>query len=200
MDRRDKMKTIYLFRHGETDLNKNKIMQGSDVNSSLNESGKKQAKELASKLHDKNIEHIYSSPLNRALETADFVANKLNVNISKIENLREISFGDFSGIKIDELNKNIGIKNFYEDFSKTEKYDDFVFPNGESKFEVRARFTSCVEDILQNTKYAIIAIASHGIALKQFYYKYNSKYPEKMPNCCVIRCIYEGNIRNVEII
>ena len=59
MDRRDKMKTIYLFRHGETDLNKNKIMQGSDVNSSLNESGKKQAKELASKLHDKNIEHIW---------------------------------------------------------------------------------------------------------------------------------------------
>ena len=44
MDRRNKMKTIYLFRHGETDLNKNKIMQGSDVNSSLNESGRKKCR------------------------------------------------------------------------------------------------------------------------------------------------------------
>ena len=56
---RDKIKTIYLFRHGETDLNKNKIVQGSDIDSPLNKNGVAQAKELAEKLANSGIEYIY---------------------------------------------------------------------------------------------------------------------------------------------
>lgn len=196
---RDKVKTIYLFRHGETDLNKKKIIQGSEVDSQLNENGKKQAEELAEKLTDSGIEYIYSSPLRRAFDTAKFVANKLNVSVEKISNLREISFGTIAGTSIIDINKKFG-DNFYESFSKTNKYDNFTFPGGESKLEVRNRFVKCVKDIVNDTEYSVIAIASHGIILKQFYYAINSIYPDRTPNCCVMKCTYDDKIKNLEII
>lgn len=199
MGRRDKIKTIYLFRHGETDLNKNKIVQGSDIDSSLNDNGRKQAQELAEKLSGSGIECIYSSHLVRAFDTAKFVADRINVEIKVNVDLREISFGTFSGESMLDVNKKLD-NNFFENFSKTNQYDDFVFPNGESKEKVRSRFVKCVENILNNTEYSIIGIASHGIALKQFYYNYKSEYPDSMPNCCVMKCVYDGSIKDIKII
>lgn len=196
---RDKVKTIYLFRHGETDLNKNRIIQGSDIDSSLNENGISQAKELAEKLADSGIEHIYSSPLTRAFSTAEFVAKKLNISIEKMTDLREISFGKFSSMSIVDIDKELG-ENFYKNFSKTTNYDDFIFKGGESKAMVRSRFVNCIKNILIDTKYSTIGVASHGIALKQFCYAVTSEYPKSIPNCCIIRCIYDGEIRNLEMI
>lgn len=196
---RDKIKIVYLFRHGETDLNKNRIIQGSDIDSSLNENGVAQAKELAEKLVNSGIEYIYSSPLTRAFSTAEFVAKKLDISIEKLSDLREISFGKFSSMSIVDIDKELG-ENFYKNFSKTTAYDNFVFKDGESKVTVRNRFMNCVENILADTKYSTIGIASHGIALKQFYYAITSKYPDNTPNCCVMRCIYDGEIKNLEIV
>lgn len=183
-------KTLYLFRHGETDWNKDKIVQGV-ANIPLNENGIQQAKELAESLLTSGIQHVYTSDLDRAYKTGQIIAERLSIEAEKVDNLREISFGDFAGKPIKTLFEEID-ENFYKNFSKTPEYDDFVFPNGNSKKVVRIRFVNCVKEILKNTKYNIIAIVAHGIVLKQFFYHYNNEYPDTMPNCSAMKCFYEN--------
>ena len=66
------MTTILLIRHGETDWNAEKIFRGrADIE--LNESGIKQAELLAQYLADEKIVAVYSSPLKRALKTAEII-------------------------------------------------------------------------------------------------------------------------------
>lgn len=191
-------KILYLFRHGETNWNKDKIVQGV-ANIPLNENGIQQAKELAESLLTSGIEHIYTSDLDRAYRTGQIIAERLSIEIEKVNNLREISFGNFAGKMIKTVNEEMD-ENFYQNFSKTPEYDDFVFPNGNSKKVVRIRFVNCVEEILKNTKYNIIAIVAHGMVLKQFFYHYNHEYPKTMPNCSAMKCFYEnGKIFDLKV-
>lgn len=82
-------KDFYVFRHGETDLNKQKGWQGSGVDYDLNEAGVMQARSLVEKLRDKNLQIIFSSPLKRAKHTADTVAEAIHVPVVVKKDLRE---------------------------------------------------------------------------------------------------------------
>ncbi|RMF95747.1 MAG: histidine phosphatase family protein, partial [Candidatus Schekmanbacteria bacterium] len=74
------MKRIILIRHGESLLNEKKCVQG-QLDSHLTERGKKQALTLLSQLKDINTNFIISSPLKRAKETAEIIADNLNVKV-----------------------------------------------------------------------------------------------------------------------
>ena len=91
-------KIIYLFRHGETDWNKNKDIKYSEKvhNVFLNQNGREQAKKLTEILKDKNIEHIYTSKLKRANETAKILADVINIDLEIIDGLEEFSIYDNS--------------------------------------------------------------------------------------------------------
>lgn len=98
---------ILLVRHGETDFNKNKLIQGhSDIE--LNETGRTQATDAGAKITEFNIDAAYSSPLLRAQETARLMlANSKNVQNEKLEvatdkRLIEKFFGVFEGSTFDE--------------------------------------------------------------------------------------------------
>ena len=83
---------IYLTRHGQTVLNKKKLMQGrSDV--PLNEKGKAQARVLGRNLKDIHFDAIYASPLDRAIETAAIAADTDRSSIITDERLLETDFG-----------------------------------------------------------------------------------------------------------
>ena len=71
-------KDFYIFRHGETELNRRRRWQGSGTDYDLTEDGVSQAEELSAKLAGKGIEVIYSSPLLRARHTAEIAARKLS--------------------------------------------------------------------------------------------------------------------------
>ena len=87
---------LYITRHGETSWNyENKILGRTDI--PLNERGRAQARELAEKLKDVEIDVIIASPLSRALETATYIANAKNMPIRTDERLVEIDFGVFEG-------------------------------------------------------------------------------------------------------
>ena len=87
---------IYLVRHGQTDWNKNNLMQGqTDVE--LNETGESQAIQTAQKLKDFQFSLIYSSPLKRTIRTANIIKGNSNLDIILDERLKERSFGDFEG-------------------------------------------------------------------------------------------------------
>lgn len=66
--------TLYLVRHGETDYNRRRIMQGRRIDAPLNETGRAQAEALAERFADAPLDAIYSSTLKRADATADAIA------------------------------------------------------------------------------------------------------------------------------
>ena len=81
--------TIYLVRHGQTEWNIKGKTQGHG-NSNLTEKGKTQAMELAEAMVKYPIDYIYSSDLGRAIETAEIIGDKFNLDIIKTPALREM--------------------------------------------------------------------------------------------------------------
>jgi len=84
-------------RHGETDWNRQRRVQGSS-GASMNEAGHEQAKSLAHSLWEVPLIAVYSSTLPRALETASYVAGPHRVNVVTDARLNEIHHGDWEGL------------------------------------------------------------------------------------------------------
>lgn len=85
-------KPFYFIRHGQTDWNQRHIYMGQrDI--PLNAIGIKQAQEAADNLAHEAITHIFTSPLQRAQQTANIVNSTLNVNISVIDDFQECAWG-----------------------------------------------------------------------------------------------------------
>ena len=88
---------IYMIRHGETEWNKKRKLQG-QVDIPLNEFGKLLAKETAPALADVPFAVCYTSPLKRAAETARLVLGDREVPIVPDKRIQEMSFGEFEGL------------------------------------------------------------------------------------------------------
>ncbi len=85
---------IYIARHGQTDLNKNKLMQG-QIDEPLNDTGREQARIAAESVSYVKFDAVYSSPLSRAIETACILSGTAKENIIIDERLTEVSFGKY---------------------------------------------------------------------------------------------------------
>ena len=96
--------TILLVRHGETDWNAEGRIQG-QTNSPLNERGRAQARALADELSgdDDSISAVYASDLDRARETAEILAGRLDLPVVVDPALRERNFGSWENRTVDEL-------------------------------------------------------------------------------------------------
>ncbi len=95
-------KTIILVRHGESNYNKNGIIQGNTNDSYLTEKGFEQAAFIGNWLNELTINKFFSSPLIRAKQTAEIIANKCSINKSSIKfdtRLEEVDFGSWKGKK-----------------------------------------------------------------------------------------------------
>ncbi|KGR77150.1 histidine phosphatase family protein [Ureibacillus manganicus] len=90
------MLKICLIRHGETDWNANGIIQGT-LNTELNNRGKQQAESCATYLSKKNWDMIITSPLNRAKDTANIIANKISFNVEIMDEFMEKHYGEAVG-------------------------------------------------------------------------------------------------------
>ena len=96
------MAIILLIRHGENDW-VGKKLAGRLPGVHLNQNGLNQAKGLAATLQNLPIKAIYSSPLERAMETAQPLADVKKMEISICENLSEINFGGWQGKSIKQM-------------------------------------------------------------------------------------------------
>eukprot|EP00118_Oscarella_pearsei_P027914 m.311406 g.311406 ORF g.311406 m.311406 type:complete len:241 (+) comp68274_c0_seq1:109-831(+) len=90
--------TLTLVRHGETEANQRRILQG-QKDTELSETGIKQAKALAIHLRSENFSHVYSSDLQRAMKTAQIAVDGSGKTICKDNRLRERGFGVLEGQK-----------------------------------------------------------------------------------------------------
>lgn len=165
--------TIYMIRHGETDLNKVHRLQGhSDIE--LNDYGRELAKITGQALKDVGFDYAFTSPLSRAKETAKILLesnsaksikdNKLDLIID--ERIKEISFGEFEGLSYNDKNFTIPDKTFLNFFLKPEEYN--VPKYGETFEEVMKRTGDFLKELINNEKYAnkTILVSTHGCALK----------------------------------
>jgi broad specificity phosphatase PhoE len=87
----------YFIRHGENPANTERILSYKIVDLGLTEKGVSQANTVADWLSDKDIHFIYASPLKRAMETAKYICQRLSLDCSYIESLREFNVGTFDG-------------------------------------------------------------------------------------------------------
>ena len=99
---------LYIMRHGTTDWNEALKLQGNS-NTSLNEKGRELAVKTAEGLKDINFDYIFSSPLDRAYETATIVANGRDIDIVKDQRLIEVGFGIDEGVIPEKRSKGCGL-------------------------------------------------------------------------------------------
>lgn len=148
-------KHLYVFRHGQTDYNKENRVQGQSNDLPLNETGRQQAKALAERLKDINLEVIFSSPLKRAIETAEAISELKNIPIIIEPDLIETNLGEIEGLTIAEIDpKQMETWHGWSDI-------DFCFPGGESKRSTKERIVNVMKKLV-DTPYNTIAVSTHG--------------------------------------
>lgn len=181
-------KDFYIFRHGETDYNKERRWQGCGLNPPLNETGVAQAKELTGLLQDKDLQIIYSSPLKRALQTAEIVNETFRLPIEIIPDLREGCFGEAEGMLKTEIAQKY--PDIFEAWYNGEDDMDIGFPEGETKRQMQERMLGVLER-LRDVPYQRIGIASHGSSIRYLLMAFGQK-PHRMPNTALYHLVYEN--------
>lgn len=154
------MTTLILVRHGETDWNTQKRWQGqADV--PLNARGFQQAAEIAQSLRQVEIHAIYSSDLQRALQTAQAVARVKNLPVHIDRRLREIHQGEWQGLHISEIQAN-----YQDEFQRRQASPmDTAPPGGETALQVLERAKDALDEIIESNPQGTVAVVSHGFII-----------------------------------
>ena len=154
------MTEILLVRHGETEWNADQIFRGrADIN--LNEKGFVQAKLLGEYLRNSRMEAVYSSPLQRAVLTAETIARPHSLGVRTEPALVDLDYGEWQGMPLTE------VKKIYKGlYIKWEKAPESVkFPGGESLDDVKNRAVVAVNKIVKKHKGSVVLV-SHRVVNK----------------------------------
>lgn len=136
-------------------------IQGGGSNTELNETGKMQAEKLGLALKDKDIEAIYSSPLQRAVHTAEAIARYHDLKVNVDKDLREIDAGDMEGVTLDNL-----IKDFSHYLIKFNEGDGTgKLPNGESLEDLRQRAWRVAQDVVRKHQGVAVIVSHYFVTL-----------------------------------
>jgi probable phosphoglycerate mutase len=159
---------ILLIRHGETDWNRIRRMQG-HIDIPLNDVGRRQAQALAAALADERPQAIYTSDLQRARDTAQPTADMLDLPVTLDPGLRERCFGAFEGLMYEEIGAR-----YPQAFAGMQARDPHVqFPAGERKAETLTDFywraVGAVARIARRHEGSKLAIVTHGGVLDCLY-------------------------------
>lgn len=154
------MTTIMLIRHGDTDWNVGEIFRGrADIE--LNEIGIKQGQLLAEYLADQPIKAVYSSPLKRALKTAEIIAACHNINITLSQELVDFNYGLWQGLSHGAVQQK-----YQEIYNEWLKNPHLVkMPKGESLNDVRERIISLMNQVITMHE-GTVALVSHRVIHK----------------------------------
>lgn len=155
------MLTIYLTRHGLTEWNVNRIMQGWG-NGELTEKGINDAKALGSRLADVKLDKVYSSTSKRAYETAQYIIGEREISLIQEDDLREMHFGDWDGRIRDEIEAEYPEE--FKIFWETPHL--FETETGETFEQLKKRAVDVFERIITENPSGTILIVTHSIFLR----------------------------------
>ena len=148
------MAKLILARHGETMWNIDRIYRGRmDIN--LDEMGIKQAELLGKYLGNWGLEAIYSSPLRRAIDTANIIARYQKIGVHIAEGLIDFDYGEWQSLPEQEAER------LYPTLHKEWHYDPHKvkMPGGESLEDVRRRAIEVVKDIISKYQGSVVLVA-----------------------------------------
>ncbi len=154
-------KTIYIVRHGETELNKNRIIQGSGIDAPLNATGHKQAKAFHQRYADRGFDVVLTSALKRTHETmAPFIDQGLPWE--QFPEINEMGWGIYEGKP-----SSAEMKAVYKTMLDAWKSGDYEahIPGGESAQQLADRLFIFVEHLKQRPEENIL-VCSHGRAMR----------------------------------
>lgn len=149
------MTLLLLVRHGTNDWVHGRLA-GWTPGVHLNEDGRAQVKTLSERLGDLPIAAIYSSPLERTIETAEAIAAPRNLQVRLIDDLGEVRYGDWTGGELKELSQHElwpGVQ-FYPSGTR--------FPGGETLGEVQMRAVHALDGLRARHSKDIIVAVSHA--------------------------------------
>jgi alpha-ribazole phosphatase len=179
------MAGIILVRHGETDDNNSMKLSG-HIDSKLSNLGLSQSQKTAEYLKDYNIDHIYSSPSTRAINTIKGLSKTKYLDIIINDNLKEMNFGDFEGKTFKEIQSS-----YSEEFDNMMILGfEYKYPNGESLIEFHNRISLYIDEIIKENKEKYTLICTHAgvirciishLLSKSYEYHWNFK----IDNCSV---------------
>lgn len=151
------MTTVYLIRHAQAKGNVYRIFQG-HYDGKITNLGFKQLDCLAEAFKDIKLDAIYSSPLSRAVTTAEYAVKYQDLDINIEEDLIEINGGDWEGRKWTEftISDPEQSDNWYNNPYK------FCAPNGESMKDAYERIKNIIIQLVNKNKNKTICIISHG--------------------------------------
>jgi alpha-ribazole phosphatase/probable phosphoglycerate mutase len=178
--------TILLARHGETDWNLNRQVQGHS-DTPLNETGRAQARALAEELAGERIDAVYSSDLVRAHETATIVAEPRALHVTALPDLREKDFGTWEGLTDDEI-----LVRFPD--ARRGQWGD-----GETTEEVARRVVAALLRIAESHPGGQVLVVSHRGALRTALAGCGVEPPTAIANGHVARiAVRDGVLRQVD--
>ncbi|MCS6821620.1 MAG: histidine phosphatase family protein [Microscillaceae bacterium] len=194
------MKTLYIIRHGETDFNKQSIVQGSGVDTDINEVGKAQAQAFFEYYQHVHFDKIYISTLKRTAQTIEpFLAKKIPVE--KCTYLNEISWGINEGLPISP-ERDAFFQYMIAEWKKGNL--NIGIEGGETPLQVQARQQHFIDLILQRPEERTILICTHGRALRILLatllnYPLSEMDTFEHTNTCLYKLHYTGSMFTVEL-
>lgn len=156
---------LYIIRHGETDWNKEVRLQGR-IDIPLNETGRRIAELTSEGLKDVVFDVAFTSPLQRARETAQIILRDRKIELIDEEKLIEMAFGEYEGYCYSKENYNIPAAEFVNFFMKPEDYQP---PEGAESFQdVDARAKAFWKKMIENQRYkdSTVLVSTHGAMLR----------------------------------
>ena len=176
--------TLYFLRHGETDYNLEKRIQGwSDV--PLNDLGIFQAEEVGEKIRANGIEFdkVFSSPLRRAIRTAEVVTGLDRTDIKVDQRLIEMGFGKYEGRRLKHIPEDV-----FDLILNTEKIEESGFSEGPN--DVLERTKSFLEQMKSIDSKSNVLCVSHGVTIRAMISNLNGDgksipWDAKVGNCAL---------------
>jgi probable phosphomutase (TIGR03848 family) len=152
------MAVLLLIRHALTDVT-GKRLYGRTPGFHLSERGREQADRLAGRLRDMPLAAVYSSPMERCVETARPVATGRGLDVATVPDLTEVDAGRLTGRTFAMLRRSAQWRRVHEDSAAR-------FPDGESLAEVQHRVVAALERIAADHRRDVVAVVSHGDPIK----------------------------------
>lgn len=153
------MNRLYFVRHGENLANLTKEFSYKKVDYPLTEKGVLQAQQTASYFSTKSLKAVYSSPLQRAAQTASIIAKVARLPVHIEEDLREVNVGSLEGQPVSQKTweaHNAIIRAWRQGKSGVN------FPEGENQYQMVQRFASVLERILKMDASHEVVVVGHG--------------------------------------
>lgn len=155
------MVRFILIRHGQTGWNREVRFRGR-IDIDLDETGMRQAQAVADRLADSDASVIYSSPLKRAMATAEPIGLRLGLQIVPLEGINDMNFGSWEGRSIDEVKEQD--KKLFDMWRYSP--EKLRIPGGETLDDVRQRVAATVDDLAAKHDDDTVLLVTHRVVCK----------------------------------